>query len=150
MAALTAFNANIPAPRKNAGAAELDATSRAILNQLRRAARDCRAAARADLFEACALLSADRGVAQRAHADALMKCLPQALGRRPKMLRPGVAEVSFDEAWIVRMATSAAQGDGDSFAFLLRSRVPPWARRNIAFLVASLSETASERERARG
>ncbi|MEM1065740.1 MAG: hypothetical protein AAGJ74_09590 [Pseudomonadota bacterium] len=140
MAALTALKTSSTPSREPPQSAELDDAARAILNQLRLVALDCRAAARADLFEACALLSIDRKVARTAHADAFMKCLPQAIGKKPKMLRPGVAEVSFDEAWVVRLITCALSGDHDSFAFLLRSRVPPWARRNIAFLVASLAE----------
>jgi hypothetical protein len=118
----------------------LDAQARIMLNDLRFVALECRAAARTDLFEACALLSGNAAVARSAHAAAFLRCLPEAIGRAPRLLRPGVAEVSFDEAWILRLLTSAAAGDGDSFAFLLRSRVEPWARRNFAFLVQSMAE----------
>lgn len=119
---------------------EMDDTARRILNHLRLTALDCRASARTDLFEACALLSGDRDRAADAHAEAFIKCLPQAIGNRPRLLRPGVAEVTFDEAWIVRVVTSVLAGDMDSFAFLLRSRVSAFARRNVAFLVRGLSE----------
>lgn len=118
----------------------IDDRSRAMLNDLRFVALECRAAARTDLFEACALLSRNPAVARSAHAAAFLRCLPQAIGRAPRLLRPGVAEVTFDEAWILRLLTSAAAGDHDSFAFLLRSRVDAWARRNIGFLAQSMAE----------
>ncbi|MEL6798475.1 MAG: hypothetical protein AAFO80_01250 [Pseudomonadota bacterium] len=113
--------------------------ARAVLNQLRLVALDCRTAARADLFEACALLSIDKATSGTAFAEALMKCLPQALGTRPRMLRPGVEELSFDEAWLNRLIEAAQHGDADSFAFLLRSRVRPEARRNVGYLIRSLA-----------
>lgn len=144
MAALTALEFK-GVPRQEPGdVAPLDEASRAVLNQLRLVALDCRAAARTDLFEACALLSMNNNVARTAHADALMKCLPQATGKTPKILRPGVSEVSFDEAWIMRLVACIWRGDTDSFEFLLRSRVQPWARRNIGFLIKSLSEQFSQ------
>ncbi|MEL6643749.1 MAG: hypothetical protein AAFQ79_07435 [Pseudomonadota bacterium] len=119
---------------------ERDGASLALLTQVRLAALECRAAARTDLFEACALLSNDRTVARSAHADALMKCLPQATGKPLRILRPGEAEVTFDEAWILALTGSLARSDSDSFAFLLRSRVAPWARRNIGFLLSSITD----------
>ncbi|MEO0692174.1 MAG: hypothetical protein AAFY90_04765 [Pseudomonadota bacterium] len=112
---------------------------RAVLNHLRLVALGCRSAARADLFEACALLSTDKATSGTAFAEALMKCLPQALGNRPRMLRPGVEELSFDEAWLNRLIEAAQQGDADSFTFLLRSRVRPEARRNVGYLIRSLA-----------
>ncbi|MEM6823703.1 MAG: hypothetical protein AAF566_01215 [Pseudomonadota bacterium] len=115
-----------------------------ILNHLRMVALECRAAARADLFEACALISTHPSLAKTAYAEALIKCLPQAIGKTPRMLRPGETEVTFDEAWIAQLVTASATKDFDSFDFLLRSRVEPWARRNVAFLVTSFSEQFSQ------
>ena len=111
-----------------------------MLNDLRFLALECRAAARTDLFEACALLSGNPAVARSAHAAAFLRCLPEAIGRAPRLLRPGVSEVTFDEAWILRLLTSAAAGDGNSLGFLVRSRVEVWARRNFAFLVQSTAD----------
>lgn len=59
------------------------------------------------------------------------------------MLRPGEEEVSFDEAWILRLARSIRRGETDNCEFLLRARVAPWARRNIGFLVKPLSDQFS-------
>ena len=106
-----------------------------LLNHLRVVALTCRASARTDLFEACAMLSSDKTIARAAYSETLMKCLAQATGKRPVMYRPGAGEVSFDEAWLARLAVASAESDGDSFEFLLRSRVPAWARRNLAFLI---------------
>ena len=69
---------------------------REVLNRLRWVARRCRSAARVDLFEACAILSTDRDVADTAHAEVLMKSLSQVLGKAPVFYRPGVGEVSFE------------------------------------------------------
>ena len=54
---------------------------------------------------------------------------------------PGVRTVSFDEAWLMRLVQSSAGPDSDSFAFLIRSRVPHVARRNLAFLIHSISDS---------
>lgn len=114
-----------------------------IINHLRMVALDCRSAARADLFEACALLSHNPDVAKTAHAEALMKCLSQTLGKAPKMLRPGVVETSFDEAWLARLSLAARNDDDASLTFLLRSRVPLHACRNVAFLIRAISDNFS-------
>lgn len=119
----------------------LGARGRAVLDQMRQASLACRTASRGDLFKACALLSLDRAVAGPAHAEALVKCVTQALGRPPKLLRPGVAEVTFDEAWLAGLAETAARGDEASFAFLLKSRIAPEHRRAIAFLSRSIARS---------
>ncbi|MEM9708098.1 MAG: hypothetical protein AAF871_04845 [Pseudomonadota bacterium] len=111
-----------------------------FLNRLRLKSLDCRAAARVDLFQACALLATDRETAWAAHAEALIKCLPEALGARPIFYRPGVRDISFDEAWLLRMATAASEDDDNSFEFLLRSRVAAPHRRNMGFLIKTVSE----------
>ncbi|MEP5762274.1 MAG: hypothetical protein ABJ327_23760 [Litoreibacter sp.] len=114
--------------------------ARNLLNHLRVAALGCRAAARADLFEACAVLSTSESVSQNAYAETLMKCLGQALEKTPITYRPGVEDISFDEAWLLQAAQSAGDGDWHSFEFLLRSRVPHRSRRNLASLIVSISE----------
>lgn len=110
-----------------------------VLNHLRLVALGCRSAARQDLFKACALLAIEKDRARATHAEALVRALPEALGRAPRLMRPGVAEVSFDEAWLLRLVGAAATDDGASVEFLLRSRVCAPQRRNIGFLVHSLA-----------
>lgn len=122
-----------PAPDPNTA----DATAMGLLNHLRLVALECRSAARTDLFEACALLSTDKETSANAFSAALIKSLPQALGLRPRLLRPGVQELSFDERWLVALLTAARAGDDDSFTFLLRSRVRSEAQRNMGYLIAS-------------
>ena len=118
-----------------------DDTALDALNYVRLVALDCRAAARADLFHACAVLSQDQGVAKHAFAETLAKCLPQVLGCKPVLYAPGICEMSFDEAWLVRLIQSSIRKDFDSFSFLIRSRVPYIAQRNLAFLIHSMSES---------
>jgi hypothetical protein len=112
---------------------------RGILNALRVVALDCRVAARTDLFTACALLSHQQTVAQDAFAKALFKCLRQATHRKPVFYQPGTVEMSFDEAWLIRAVMAAHHGDGDSVAFLIRSRVAPMHQRQVSFLVTGIA-----------
>lgn len=111
-----------------------------LINHLRIAGMSCRAKPRIDVFEACALLSADKAHTLRAHAEALMRCLNDILGTRAVFYSPGTAEMSFDEAWIVRLATSTVQSDEASTSFLLHSRTPQVHHRHLRFLVARISE----------
>lgn len=111
-----------------------------FLNHLRVMALSCRVKRKSDLFHACALISTDPQSSREAHAEALMRCLSQAMNRRPVMLRTGSTEVSFDEAWLIRLAKSLARKDTDSAAFLLGSRIDPAHRRNIRFLVGRISD----------
>lgn len=122
---------------------EPSAEARSLLNRLRWVARRCRASARMDLFEACAVLSTDRDVADTAHAEVLMKGLSQALGKMPVFFRPGVHEISFDEAWLLRVVDALSRDDDASLVFLLRSRVHPSACRNLSYLIRSVSERFS-------
>ena len=111
-----------------------------LLNQLRFVAMDCRSKPRADLFEACALLQVSGNATQQAYAEALIRCLPEALGKPAKLFAPGVDEISFDEAWLLQLNGTIAAGDEASFAFLLRSRVAPPHRRLTGFLVRHISD----------
>lgn len=122
---------------------DLSDQDREMLNRLRWVARRCRSAARVDLFEACAILSTDRDVADTAHAEVLMKSLSQVLGKAPVFYRPGVGEVSFDEAWLMRVMAALRSDDDASLVFLLRSRVRPSACRNLGYLIRSVSERFS-------
>ncbi|MEM8788888.1 MAG: hypothetical protein AAGE76_11565 [Pseudomonadota bacterium] len=128
--------AEIPAASPQAG-------DLAFLNHLRFVAMSCRAKARADLFEACALLQTDKTASQAAHAEALMRCLNQALGRQARLHPPGTGELSFDEAWLLQLGRAVALADGASARFLLTSRVKPEHRRLVRFLIGRISECFS-------
>lgn len=113
---------------------------RGVLNTLRLVALECRVAARTDLFKACAVLSNKEDVARDAFSRALLKCLREAISSKPVFYQPGTVALSFDEAWLMRALIAARGGDGDSLAFLIRSRVPKMYQRNIAFLINGISE----------
>lgn len=110
----------------------------ATLNMLRFAALGCRVKPQTDLFQACALLQVERSRSQAAHADALMRCLKEALGAAPRLFAPGTVEISFDEAWLMRLGAAITHDQDPSVAFLLRSRVLPEHRRLIWFLVGRI------------
>lgn len=111
-----------------------------IVNHLRLVALKCRSAARVDLDQACALLLADPSDAQMRHAETLMRGFRQAVEKRPVFFRPGTVELSFDEAWLSRLFEAVERADDDSFQFLIKSRVPRWTQRNLAYLIRSISE----------
>lgn len=106
-----------------------------LLEHLRHVARATRCKGYIDLFGACAALSGNRRVARQAASEVLMRCLSQALGRRPVLFRNGERERSFDENWLMALARSLTHNDEASATFLLNSRVPKHARRNLAFLL---------------
>jgi len=115
-----------------------------FLNHLRFVALGCRARARTDMFKACALLTTDKTQSMRAHAEALVQCLNEAMSTRVVFFRPGTKELSFDEAWLVQFARALRHEDEDSVRFLLHSRVRPEHHRNMRFLVSRISEQFSQ------
>ena len=106
-----------------------------LLNHLRSVGRAARCKGYVDMFGACASLSLNRDVAQKAASEVLMRCLSQALGRRPILLREGEVEQSFDESWLLALARSLKDDDTSSLTFLLHSRVPKHSHRNLVFLL---------------
>lgn len=107
---------------------------------LRKLAPRCQAGARLDLFHACAMLSTNSEVAARAYAEALLRGLATVLGRVPVLHQPRAIEISFDEAWIAGLLAAAARDDQASLHFLLASRLPRHAWRQIGWLVAQLAQ----------
>lgn len=126
--------------RRKAEQADFTPALRNVLSHLRVSAMACRSAARTDLFKACAVLSTSADVARTAYVETLMRCLEQALQKRPVMYRPGEQEVTFDEAWLLRAVEAAQAEDWDSLDFLIRSRVRPMDRRNLGYLICAISD----------
>lgn len=115
----------------------------ALLNKLRFLSASCRAAARLDLSEACAMLAPDRETAAEAYAMALMRTLSQALGHRPVIRAPG-AEPSFDELWLMRLIERAHACDDDSISFLIMRRIPPNTRHTFLPIINGLARNLPE------
>ena len=116
------------------------AAERATLDFLRTSYQTCRTKPRHDLFEACDLLTCDRHVATTTYAEAILRTLPQTLGRRPMILRPGDIVVTFDESWLLALLRACGTGNRDNIAFLANSRVKPLYRPNLLYLMSSLSQ----------
>lgn len=114
--------------------------SRKFLNHLRFVSMKCRSKPRTELFEACALLHVTRNANQQAHAEALMRCLNEALGKQARLYSPGVVEMTFDESWLVQLGMASARMDDISVEFLLKSRVAHQHQRQVRFLVHRISE----------
>ncbi|MEL6922332.1 MAG: hypothetical protein AAFO77_15190 [Pseudomonadota bacterium] len=121
----------------------LSAADEAFLNHLRFVAMSCRVKPRTDLFQACALLQVQRIASCEAHADALMRCLQEALGQPARLHAPGLDELTFDEMWLLELGRATTRGDEDSIVFLLGRRVATEHRRLVRFLVARISECFS-------
>ncbi|MGR3504118.1 hypothetical protein [Pseudaestuariivita sp.] len=126
-------------PHVKRSAPRLDDGARAFLNHLRFVAMQCRVRRRTDLFEACALLQVEKCASREAYAEALMRCLPEALGQTARLYAPGAVEMTFDETWLLQLARSSVADDAPSVAFLLASRVAPQNRRFVKFLIARIA-----------
>ena len=118
----------------------LSAADLAFLNHLRFVAMSCRVKPRTNLFQVCALLQVERIASCEAHADALMRCLREALGQPARLHAPGSHELTFDEMWLLELGRASARGDEGSTAFLLGRRVAAEHRRLVRFLVTRISE----------
>ncbi|WP_282127091.1 hypothetical protein [Roseobacter litoralis] len=114
---------------------KLEPDALGFLNYLRFVAMNCRAKPHTDLFEACALLHTEHDKTQQAHAEALMRCLNEALGKPARLYAPGVTEMTFDESWLLQLCLASARQDRASVYFLVQSRVAREHRRLITFLV---------------
>jgi len=128
-------------PRETTGdavAPDVDARPDPLLDHLRQVARDARCKRHVDMVCACAALSGNGEVAAQAAAEVLMRCLSQALGRRPVLFRAGERVTSFDEAWLMALARSLRDSDTASARFLLHSRVPAHMRRHLVFLLRTV------------
>lgn len=121
----------------------MDLRAVGFLNHLRFVAMDCRSKPRIDLFEACALLQVTESKTQQAHAEALMRCLNEALGKPARLYAPGVIEMTFDERWLLQLGVASSSGDQASVNFLLLSRVARQHRRLVSFLIHQISDRFS-------
>ncbi|MEL6888624.1 MAG: hypothetical protein AAFO86_07930, partial [Pseudomonadota bacterium] len=131
-----------PVQRLNQPLSDTDA---ALLDHLRRAAMTCRAKPRADLFHTCALLRTTPDASREAHAEALMRCLPEALGQPARLHAPGADVLTFDERWLLELLRAATRGDTASTAFLLGRRVGAAHRRLVRYLVSRVAESVRPR-----
>ena len=116
------------------------AAERATLDFLRTSYQTSRTKPRHDLFAACDLLTCDRHVATTTYAEAILRTLPQTLGRRAIILRPGDVVVTFDESWLLALLRACGTGNRDNIAFLTNSRVKPRYRPNLLYLMSGLAK----------
>lgn len=115
------------------------AAERANLDFLRSSYQTCRTKPRRDLFVACDLLTCDRHFATTTYADAILRTLPQTLGRRPMILRPGDIVITFDESWLLALLRAFGTQNSDNIAFLVSSRVKSAYRPNVIYLMSNLA-----------
>lgn len=110
----------------------------ASLALLRMLMRRCRAAARAEAFETCALLLHSPREGAQDYADALLRVLSAALPAGPVIHAVKAPERSFDESWLLALFAAIARADHASTSFLLRARLPLHLRRPVGWLAAEL------------
>ena len=116
------------------------AAERATLDFLRTSYQTGRTKPHHDIFAACDLLTCDRHVATTTYAEAILRTLPQTLGRRPMILRPGDVVVTFDESWLLALLHACGSQNRDNIAFLANSRVKPIYRPNLLYLMSNLAK----------
>ncbi|MGP9789761.1 hypothetical protein [Roseinatronobacter sp. NSM] len=112
----------------------------AALTLLRVLMRQCRAKARLEPFEACALLQNAPHEGAQPYADALLRVLVQGLSHGPVIHRVGAPERSFDESWLLALMDAISRDDRASTAFLLRARLPLHLRRHVGWLAAQMMQ----------
>ncbi|MGX9356960.1 hypothetical protein ACS3SW_17870 [Roseobacteraceae bacterium S113] len=117
-----------------------DAQARNFINHLRVISLRCRAAPAPAPVESCAMIGPISPEMRLVHAATLLGALPEILGRLPVIYRPGSADISFDEAWLIQLARSLSRQDSSSAAFLLNSRAPRHSHRAMTYLMRSISE----------
>ncbi|PWJ22392.1 hypothetical protein [Jannaschia seohaensis] len=106
-----------------------------LIALLRFAALECRTAPRADLPPGEAM----RDAAVEEMAVLLARMLPTLLQRRPVIRRPGAADLSFDESWLLALARALSGGDAASARFLLARRARPEGAAVLRMLVGDLA-----------
>lgn len=110
------------------------------LSAIRAVAARSRLEPRSDIEATCQLLRSDPGQAAEAYARAFLRAAAHAIGKPLRFHRPGVAAVTFDEAWVTRLLGSLRCGDLDSALFCIGSRVPRARRASVRFLAGALAE----------
>ena len=121
------------------GFSEIPGTNSGLIDFLRVTHQLCRAKPKIDLIRACDILKAHEEAALSAFVETLVRGLPAALQRVVNFHSPGCDELSFDEAWLVRIIQSYTAQDENSLAFLLQSRVRPEARPHFIYLIGKIS-----------
>ena len=116
-----------------------DTSYLAAIDTIRTAHLECRVKPRSDLFKSCEMLSFDRDAAHAAYTEALVRHLPQILGKKPVFYRPGEPSLSFDEAWILALLSAYGDDNEAASVFLLGSRVKQHYRLKMAFLCSNLA-----------
>lgn len=117
-----------------------DENHMAALTMLRVLMRQCRAKARLEPFEACALLQNAPHEGAQPYADALLRVLAQGLAHGPVIHRAGAQECSFDESWLLALMEAISRDDRASTSFLLRARLPMHLRRHVGWLTAQMMQ----------
>ena len=116
-----------------------DTSHLAVIDTIRSAHLECRVKPRSDLFKSCEMLSFDRDAAHAAYTESLVRHLPQILGKKPVLYRPGEPSLSFDEAWILALLSAYGNDDAPTKDFLLGSRVKHHYRLKMGFLCSNLA-----------
>lgn len=102
--------------------------------------RTCRAKARIEVFQTCALLLNAPKQGAQDYADALLRVLSTALPAGPVIHSVTTPDRSFDERWLLSLFDAILRQDHASASFLLRSRLPVHYRRPVGWLASELLE----------
>ena len=135
---MASFTQKSPDNVANQSIVEVSSKSAGLIDFLRVTHRLCRTKPKIDFIRACDVLKAREEAALSAYVETLVRGLPAALQRGIAFHAPGCDELSFDEAWLLRIIQSQISQDENSSAFLLKSRVKPSACPHLMFLIKKI------------
>ncbi|MCQ0987460.1 hypothetical protein [Jiella marina] len=118
---------------------QLQEEERDRLNRLRWLALKSRLAPRPNVERACLLLSTQSDAAIENLANTFFRGLREHANRELSIYRPGTANPSEDEIWLLRLMAAWQSGERTSGAALVAWRVRPEGRRWLRFLSESLA-----------
>lgn len=133
-------------PRIRPAPGPIAAEDRPVLELLRSFLDPCHLAGRVNVEQACALVAADPAAELERCGVALLHALDRYSPARFVFHRPGTRDVTFDEAWLVRLIRSAEAGDEASVRLLVHRKIAHGGRRHVAFLAARVAAARQELE----
>ncbi|MEM8554150.1 MAG: hypothetical protein AAGF71_04910 [Pseudomonadota bacterium] len=121
---------------------DLTAEQQTWLKNIRRLAGRARVEPQLDMHRACLQIGAKPCDTDGVCVQSLLRTLSQAIGRRAIFHATDAQQISFDEAWLLRLWERMAADDTDSVGFLLSSRVALPYRRPLIFLLKGTAAAA--------
>lgn len=115
------------------------------LQRLRWLAMRASLSGKPDMEQACYVLSGDPDQSVERIGETFFQGLAQHTRHTLTMYRPGAAELSGDEIWLLRLFRAYRSGDRINAQRMMAWHVKPAAQRWMRFLASRLTEELSQR-----